>query len=45
MDGLKSVTDKKKEVNRNYENQKHWNLDAKYLKTLKEFLKRNLGRE
>ena len=40
MDGLKSVADKKfiKEVNRNYENQKHWNLDAKYLKTLKEFL-------
>ena len=27
-----------KEVNRNYENTQHWNLDAKYLEPLKEFL-------
>lgn len=27
-----------KEVNRNYENTQHWNLDAEYLEPLKEFL-------
>ena len=27
-----------KEANRNYENVQHWNLDAEYLKPLKEFL-------
>lgn len=28
-----------KDPNRNYENTQHWNLDAEYLKPLKEFLK------
>jgi len=28
--------------NRNYENIQHWNLDAKYLEPLKEFLINNL---
>ena len=32
-----------KEVNRNYENTQHWDLDAEYLEPLKEFLKRNVG--
>ena len=32
-----------KEINRNYENTLHWNLDAEYLEPLKEFLKRNVG--
>lgn len=32
-----------KEVNRNYENTMHWNLDAEYLKLLKEFLKKFLN--
>ncbi len=32
-----------KEVNRDYENTLHWNLDAEYLEPLKEFLKRNVG--
>ena len=27
-----------KEVNRNYENTQHWNLDAEYLEPLREFL-------
>ena len=27
-----------KEINRNYENPQHWNLDAEYLEPLKEFL-------
>ena len=31
-----------KEVNRNYENTQHWNLDAEYLKPLKEFLFDNM---
>ena len=31
-----------KEVNRNYENTQHWNLDAEYLEPLKEFLENNL---
>lgn len=31
-----------KEVNRNYENAQHWNLDAEYLEPLKEFLDRNI---
>lgn len=31
-----------KEPNRDYENAQHWNLDAEYLGTLKEFLERNL---
>lgn len=36
----KSKTQKKliKDANRNYENTLHWNLDAKYLEPLKEFL-------
>lgn len=29
-----------KEVNRDYENTQHWNLDAEYLEPLKEFLKK-----
>ena len=32
-----------KEINRNYENTQHWDLDAEYLEPLKEFLKRNVG--
>ncbi len=32
-----------KEVNRNYENAQHWNLDAEYLEPLKEFLVYNLN--
>ena len=31
-----------KEVKRDYENTQHWDLDAEYLKGLKEFLERNL---
>ena len=40
----KSKTQKKliKEVNRDYENTQHWNLDAEYLEPLKEFLKQHL---
>ncbi|MCR5037741.1 MAG: hypothetical protein K6A94_00160 [Bacteroidales bacterium] len=34
-----------KEVNRNYENAQHWNLDAEYLESLKGFLKENLLEE
>lgn len=30
---------------RNYKNAQHWNLDAEYLGTLKEFLERNLTKE
>ena len=32
-----------KEINRNYENTQHWDLDAEYLEPLKEFLERSLG--
>ena len=32
-----------KEVNRNYEEALHWNLDAEYLKPLKEFLTKHLS--
>ncbi len=32
-----------KDANRNYENPQHWNLDAEYLKPLKEFLKNNIA--
>lgn len=40
----KSKSQKKliKEANRNYENTQHWNLDAKYLEPLKDFLKKYL---
>ncbi len=31
-----------KEINRNYENTLHWNLDAEYLEPLKGFLENNL---
>jgi len=34
-----------KEANRNYENVQHWNLDAEYLKPLKEFLVKNINEE
>ena len=36
----KSKTQKEliKDANRNYENTQHWNLDAKYLEPLMEFL-------
>lgn len=34
-----------KEVKRDYENTQHWNLDAEYLKGLKEFLEKNLKEE
>lgn len=41
----KSKSQKKliKDPNRNYENIKHWNLDAEYLMPLKEFLNINLS--
>lgn len=41
----KSKTQKKliKDANRNYENTQHWNLDAKYLEPLKEFLNRHFS--
>lgn len=39
----KSQKDLIKEINRNYENTQHWNLDAEYLKPLKEFLEDNLS--
>jgi len=32
-----------KEVNRNYEEALHWNLDAEYLQPLKEFLTKHLS--
>lgn len=32
-----------KEAERKYENPLHWNLDAEYLKPLKEFLEMHLG--
>lgn len=38
----KSQKEQIKEVNRNYENTLHWNLDAEYLEPLKEFLVENL---
>lgn len=41
----KSRSQKKliKDANRNYENTQHWNLDAEYLETLKEFLENKLN--
>ena len=41
----KSKTQKKliKDANRNYENTQHWNLDADYLESLREFLENNLN--
>ena len=39
----KSQKDLIKEINRNYKNTQHWNLDAEYLKPLKEFLEDNLS--
>jgi hypothetical protein len=41
----KSRSQKKliKDANRNYENTQHWNLDAEYLKPLKEFLENNIS--
>lgn len=40
----KSKTQKKliKDANRNYENTQHWNLDAEYLESLKDFLMKYL---
>ena len=38
----KSQKEQIKEVNRNYENTQHWDLDAEYLEPLKEFLVENL---
>lgn len=38
----RSQKDLIKEVNRNYENTLHWNLDAEYLEPLKEFLNDNI---
>jgi hypothetical protein len=32
-----------KDANRNYENIQHWNLDAEYLKPLKEFLENKIS--
>ena len=46
LEALLGETDREKkqikETNRNYENTQHWNLDAEYLKSLKEFLVNNL---
>ena len=39
----KSQKDLIKEVNRNYENNLHWDLDAEYLEPLKEFLRDGIG--
>ena len=39
----KSQKDLIKEVNRNYENKLHWDLDAEYLEPLKEFLRDGIG--
>ena len=43
----KSKSQKKlvRDANRDYENTQHWNLDAEYLETLREFLKKNLMEE
>ena len=38
----KSQKEMIKEINRNYENTQHWNLDAEYLKPLKRFLMKYL---
>jgi hypothetical protein len=38
----KSQKEQIKEVNRNYENTQHWNLDAEYLEPLKKFLQCNI---
>ena len=38
--GSKSQKEQIKEVNRNYKNTQHWNLDAKYLEPLKGFLQK-----
>lgn len=38
----KSQKEQIKEVNRNYENTQHWDLDAEYLEPLKEFLENNV---
>ena len=39
----KSQKDLIKEVNRNYDNNLHWDLDAEYLEPLKEFLRDGIG--
>lgn len=39
----KSQKEQIKEVNRNYENTQHWDLDAEYLEPLKEFLNNNIS--
>lgn len=39
----KSQKEQIKEVNRNYENTQHWNLDAEYLEPLKEFMNDNIS--
>ena len=39
----KSQKEQIKEVNRNYENSLHWNLDAEYLEPLKELLVKHLS--
>ena len=41
----KSQKEQIKEVNRNYENTQHWNLDAEYLEPLKEFLQCNMEKD
>ena len=33
-----------KDANRNYENTEHWNLDAEYLESLKEFMVNNISK-
>ena len=39
---FKSQKEQIKEKKRDYENTKHWNLDAEYLEPLKGFLENNL---
>ena len=43
LGGSKSDKEKIKDPNRNYENPLHWNLDAEYLKPLREFLTNHLS--
>lgn len=41
----RSQKDKIKDANRDFTNKKHWNLDADYIKPLKEFLEKHLNAE
>lgn len=55
MDGFKNIEIKNfrgieslnllKDADWNYENAQHWDLDAEYLETMREFLKKNIVEE